>query len=67
MQGRLGFKGNLSVTAMGIMPHEDHDRALELALEMDIPFWPQLPRVSFYEVENFCITERCFFIFKVKV
>lgn len=59
MQNRVGFKGNLSVTAMGIMPHEDKDRALELALEMDIPFWPQLPRVSFYEdmyvqaMENF--------------
>ncbi|MCX8110087.1 MAG: hypothetical protein N3D15_02425 [Syntrophorhabdaceae bacterium] len=49
MQGRLGFKGNLSTTAMGIMPHEDIDRALGLALEMDIPFWPQLPKLSFYE------------------
>ncbi|HOL06185.1 MAG TPA: hypothetical protein PLM23_00600 [Syntrophorhabdaceae bacterium] len=49
MQGRLGFKGNLSTTAMGIMPHEDIDRALGLALALDIPFWPQLPRLSFYE------------------
>lgn len=49
MQGRLGFKGKLSTTAMGIMPHEDKDRALGLALEMDIPFWPQLPRLSLYE------------------
>jgi len=30
-------------TAMGIMPHKDDKRALELALSMDIPFWPQLP------------------------
>ncbi len=36
-------------TAMGIMPHTDVDRALELALSLDIPFWPQLPNVSFYE------------------
>jgi hypothetical protein len=34
---------------MGIMPHRDVDRALELALSLDIPFWPQLPKVSLYE------------------
>jgi hypothetical protein len=34
---------------MGIMPHTDVERAVELALSLDIPFWPQLPRVSFYE------------------
>lgn len=34
---------------MGIMPHTDIERALELALSLDIPFWPQLPNVSFYE------------------
>lgn len=59
MDKRLGFKGELSATAMGIMPHIDIDEALGLALEMDIPFWPQLPRVSYYEdmyvqaMENF--------------
>lgn len=31
------------------MPHRDVDRALELALTLDIPFWPQLPKVSLYE------------------
>ena len=36
-------------TAMGIMPHTDVERALELALSLDIPFWPQLPNTSFYE------------------
>ncbi len=36
-------------TAMGIMPHTDVEKALELALGLDIPFWPQLPKVSFYE------------------
>jgi hypothetical protein len=34
---------------MGIMPHTDVERALELALGLDIPFWPQLPNLSFYE------------------
>jgi hypothetical protein len=31
------------------MPHKDVERALELALSLDIPFWPQLPKVSLYE------------------
>jgi len=34
---------------MGIMPHKDVDKALELVLGLDIPFWPQLPHVSLYE------------------
>lgn len=34
---------------MGIMPHTSVDRALELALGLDIPFWPQLPNLSFHE------------------
>jgi hypothetical protein len=34
---------------MGIMPHRDIEKALKLALSLDIPFWPQLPHVSFYE------------------
>jgi hypothetical protein len=41
--------GNLKTTAMAVMPHKDADRALELALSVDIPFWPQLPHVSYYE------------------
>ncbi len=41
--------GNCQTTAMGIMPHHDVDRALKLAMSFDIPFWPQLPRVSIYE------------------
>jgi hypothetical protein len=41
--------GNCRTTAMGILPHTDVDRALELALSLDIPFWPQLPRLSYYE------------------
>lgn len=43
------FEAGCSTTAMGIMPHKDADRALELALGLDIPFWPQLPKVSLYE------------------
>ncbi len=34
---------------MGIMPHKDVDKALNLALGLDVPFWPQLPNVSLYE------------------
>lgn len=41
--------GNCQTTAMGIMPHHDVDRALQLAMGFDIPFWPQLPRVSIFE------------------
>ena len=43
------FEARCSTTAMGIMPHQDVDQALELVLGLDIPFWPQLPNVSLYE------------------
>lgn len=43
------FEAKCKTTAMGIMPHRDIDQALELALSLDIPFWPQLPNVSLYE------------------
>ncbi len=45
----MKLTGNCQTTAMGIMPHTDIERALELSLSLDIPFWPQLPRYSFYE------------------
>jgi hypothetical protein len=45
----IAFEARCSTTAMGIMPHRDVNRALELALSLDIPFWPQLPKVSLYE------------------
>jgi hypothetical protein len=41
--------GNLHTTAMGILPHEEVEPALKLAMSVDIPFWPQLPHVSYYE------------------
>ncbi len=41
--------GNLLTTAMGVMPHRNVEKALKLALSMDIPFWPQLPLYSYYE------------------
>jgi hypothetical protein len=34
---------------MAVMPHTDVDRALEMALSLDVPFWPQLPNYSYYE------------------
>jgi len=45
----MPIPGNLLTTAMAVMPHTDAERALEVALTMDIPFWPQLPRLSYYE------------------
>ena len=45
----MPIPGNLLTTAMAVMPHRDVDRALEVALSLDIPFWPQLPLVSYYE------------------
>ena len=55
----LNFPANCQTTAMGIMPHTDIERALEVVLSLDIPFWPQLPKVSYFEdmyvqaLENF--------------
>lgn len=45
----LSFKTPLPTTAMGILPHRDPERALELAFSLDIPFWPQLPNASYSE------------------
>jgi hypothetical protein len=45
----MPIPGNLLTTAMAVMPHEDVDKALEVALSMDIPFWPQLPHYNYYE------------------
>ncbi len=49
MDRRVRFQGGLATTAMGILPHYSIDDALKLALSVDIPFWPQLPKLSFYE------------------
>lgn len=46
----MGFKETyLKTTAMGIMPHKDVKKALNLSLSLDVPFWPQLPNLSYYE------------------
>lgn len=45
----MPIPGNLLTTAMAVMPHTDVDRALETALSLDIPFWPQLPLVNYHE------------------
>lgn len=45
----MPIPGSLLTTAMAVMPHRDVDRALETALTMDIPFWPQLPNYNYYE------------------
>jgi hypothetical protein len=41
--------GMLLTTAMAVMPHTDVTRAIEMALSLDVPFWPQLPNHSYYE------------------
>ncbi len=41
--------GNLFTTAMAVMPHTNVGRALDMALSLDVPFWPQLPLYSYYE------------------
>ncbi len=46
---KMTIPGNLMTTAMAVMPHTDVAAALEAALSLDIPFWPQLPRLSYYE------------------
>jgi len=43
------FEAKCQTTAMGSMPHGDIGKALSLALDMDIPFWPQLPRITYSE------------------
>lgn len=45
----MALEARCRTTAMGIMPHTDIEAALELALSLDIPFWPQLPKISYYE------------------
>lgn len=45
----MTIPGKLRTTAMGVMPHTDVDRALSLALSLDVPYWPQLPKVSYRE------------------
>jgi hypothetical protein len=45
----LTIPGNLLTTAMAVMPHTDVDRALDMAMTLDVPFWPQLPNYNYYE------------------
>lgn len=41
--------GGCLTTAMGILPHKNLEEALSLAMSLDVPFWPQIPRMSYYE------------------
>jgi hypothetical protein len=45
----MPIPGNLLTTAMAVMPHTEPADALEMACSLDIPFWPQLPRLNYYE------------------
>ena len=46
---RMPFIGNLMTTGMGILPHKNVEEALAVAMSVDIPFWPQVPKVNFFE------------------
>ena len=45
----MPIPGDLLTTAMAVMPHTDSERALQMALSLDVPFWPQLPRLNYHE------------------
>ena len=45
----MPIPGRLLTTAMAVMPHIDVERALALALSLDVPYWPQLPNYNYYE------------------
>lgn len=45
----MKLTGNCLTTAMGILPHDNIEDAFKIAFSVDIPFWPQLPKFSFYE------------------
>jgi len=45
----MPIPGSLLTTAMAVMPHTDPERALEVALSTDVPFWPQLPNYDYHE------------------
>ncbi len=53
----MKLKGNCQTTAMGILPHKDIEEAMKIAFSVDIPFWPQLPHVNFYEDMYVQVTE----------
>ncbi len=44
---------------MAIMPHRDAALALDAALRFEIPFWPQLPNITFWE-DSYVQTARGF-------
>ncbi len=56
---RLGFSPDCLSTAMAIMPHRDAAEALDAAFRFDIPFWPQLPSITFWE-DSYVQTARGF-------
>lgn len=58
MGGIVIFEPRCGTTAMGILPHTDANRALSLALSLDVPFWPQLFRVGFHEDSYAQVSDR---------
>mgnify|MGYP001587679920 CR=1 FL=1 len=58
MKSAMPFAGRLMTSGMGILPHRYLDDAMELVMGLDIPFWPQLPKISYYEDMYVQATER---------
>jgi methionine synthase II (cobalamin-independent) len=62
----MNKKPELRTTAIGSYPHNDIESLLKLLDETipEIPIWPQLPKLSFYEEMNNQYSRRlpCFFI-----
>ena len=45
----MQLPGGCRTTGMAILPHTDPEAAFRTIFALDIPFWPQLPHLSFYE------------------
>ena len=45
----MTIPGNFMTSGMGVLPHTDLEKGLALAMSVDIPFWPQLPKMRYEE------------------
>ena len=45
----MTIPGNFLTSGMGVLPHTDLEKGLALAMSVDIPFWPQLPKMRYEE------------------
>ena len=45
----MTIPGNFMTSGMGVLLHTDLEKGLALAMSVDIPFWPQLPKMRYEE------------------